>query len=1536
MHLKYTIIGIFILGISLSTYAQGAGTALDFDGTANEYVECGNSGSISIGNEMTIEAWIKVPSAIPDTSRVGNIIGNNPHTHSFNFEVYTDGKLRFFWNAGQVNALSTGIDLRDDTWHHVAVSRDYNTDQIILYIDGELNVVFTAGSNIDIEWPLRIGNDFQSGGLPFTGLIEEVRLWNSARSEQQLRENIHLPLSGTETGLISYWQLNDSTGTQAVDIISGNNGTLVNMNDSDWINSTIPFGSGFSYTQVNPAGTVAFPGIDLSMDYTSLSENTITATRINFGPNLLPNVSDVIMDDQYWVVNCYGNGTFNANLTFTVAEDLTMEDENDPSKIYLYTRSSNSDLDWEYLASASTVDAANNTATFPEITTFSQFIIGRNMGEPFINLVNFYNFISCGEIAFLGEDNPSPSLTDFDGDSLLDLIIGSDNGMLGYYKQDSINSTSFHYITFHWGSIHVVGNSKPTFTDLDGDSLLDLIIGNGLGNLIHYEQPYINSHSFYEVDSTFNNVDVGWDASPTFTDLDGDGFLDLIIGNGFGNLIHYEQDSINATSFCIVDSTFNSINVIQYSSPSFTDLEGDGLLDLIVGGGYYSSILNHYKQDSINATSFSLVDSTFNSINSYRSSPTFTDLDGDGLLDLIVGRQWGCEHYEQEAADSLNFGSVYGGDTSAPQSYFIKANFLKDDLLITCPEGFTVSLTETSGYAQNLSLVPEYGTISAKIYIRFEPASGIPYDGSVANTCLGATTRNITVAGLGVKGDGFPGTALDLDGTDDYVSTNIDVNPGVYQTMTWEAWVYPKRANYEEWQYLFSHDDNGWDRTIAILPNSSFWEVHTGNGHWEPVELDLNTWQHIAVVFDDVNDKLYFYKNGIQNEYNGTTNYGSSLRELNIGRRPEYSYFFQGKIEEARIWETIRTQQEIRENMHIPLIGNEPGLISYWQFNEGSGTQAVDIITGNDGTLVNMDNTDWISSTIPFGSGFADSQTEAFGTIEFTRTGLSMDYTSTSNDTITATRIDIAPNLLPVGLEEVYDEQYWVVNRYGNDSFIANLTFTLDEDLTTADEYYPSYIKLYSRSSTSDTDWELVASAASVNAADDQATFEGITGFSQFILGKFHFNELDMKVFLEGPFNGTEMNTHLNIASELPLNQPYTNLPWNYTATESVITFSNADIVDWILVELRDAPDASTAITAPYITRQAAFIFKDGSVGAMNESSNLRFENSINEQLFVVIWHRNHLGIMSAIPLAESEGIYSYDFSVADGQAYGTGSQKDLGSGVFGMIAGDANGDGIINDTDKNPVWYTQAGIAGYLSADLNIDGQCNNQDKDDLWYPNQGYESQIHFTSSNSCPGIPTVNYEGQTYNTVQIGDQCWFKENLNVGTMINVANNQTNNSQIEKYCWGDDPANCSMYGGLYQWDEMMQYDSIEGAQGICPEGWHIPDDNEWCTLTQFIDSTVNCNGGQWSGTDVGTKMKSTAAWDPYLGTNTSGFTALPGGAFGDSSFHELESGAYFWSSSVYDPDKAWTRHLYITYENVGRSHSDRNSGFSLRCILD
>ena len=142
------------------------------------------------------------------------------------------------------------------------------------------------------------------------------------------------------------------------------------------------------------------------------------------------------------------------------------------------------------------------------------------------------------------------------------------------------------------------------------------------------------------------------------------------------------------------------------------------------------------------------------------------------------------------------------------------------------------------------------------------------------------------------------------------------------------------------------------------------------------------------------------------------------------------------------------------------------------------------------------------------------------------------------------------------------------------------------------------------------------------------------------------------------------------------------------------------------------------------------------------------------------------------------------------------------------------------------------------------------------------------------------SVTYGGQTYSSVEIDDQCWMAENLNIGTRIDGDTDQTNNSTIEKYCYDDDTDNCDTYGGLYQWDEMMQYVTTEGTQGICPAGWHLPTDAEWTTLTNFL-------GGE---SVAGGKMKEEGLdhWQtPNTGaTNSSGFTGLPGGFRGPEWF--------------------------------------------------
>ena len=197
----------------------------------------------------------------------------------------------------------------------------------------------------------------------------------------------------------------------------------------------------------------------------------------------------------------------------------------------------------------------------------------------------------------------------------------------------------------------------------------------------------------------------------------------------------------------------------------------------------------------------------------------------------------------------------------------------------------------------------------------------------------------------------------------------------------------------------------------------------------------------------------------------------------------------------------------------------------------------------------------------------------------------------------------------------------------------------------------------------------------------------------------------------------------------------------------------------------------------------------------------------------------------------------------------------------------------------------------------------------------------------------IRKVSYGGQDYPVVQIEDQCWMAENLNIGSRINGGSNQTDNGTIEKYCYNNSESNCDTYGGLYQWNEAMQYTTDEATQGICPSGWHIPSEDELYILENYLaDSTCNPDRDpDWNSGDdcdpAGTKLKS---------GGSSGFEGLLAGLRStDGSFGNLGTHAGFWSSSESGSD-AWRLSLSSDHSTVNRSTNSQARGFSVRCLKD
>jgi len=221
-------------------------------------------------------------------------------------------------------------------------------------------------------------------------------------------------------------------------------------------------------------------------------------------------------------------------------------------------------------------------------------------------------------------------------------------------------------------------------------------------------------------------------------------------------------------------------------------------------------------------------------------------------------------------------------------------------------------------------------------------------------------------------------------------------------------------------------------------------------------------------------------------------------------------------------------------------------------------------------------------------------------------------------------------------------------------------------------------------------------------------------------------------------------------------------------------------------------------------------------------------------------------------------------------------------------------------------------------------------------------YSSSIEVVSSSSISvlsssseivyGSLTDRRDGQIYKTVVIGTQTWMAQNLNYKV-------------DSSWCYKNSVDSCAKYGRLYQWTAAMKMSVVYNAQyfgladieyqGVCPNEWHIPNQNEW----QILYNAVNANNGSEG---VGTSIKTSNNWvydeDTEVGNNSFGFSALPaGGRYNDGVFGGIGKSTFFWSSTE---DTRYTANYWYLYYNIeyffGRLTDDKKYPKSLRCLKD
>ncbi len=235
-----------------------------------------------------------------------------------------------------------------------------------------------------------------------------------------------------------------------------------------------------------------------------------------------------------------------------------------------------------------------------------------------------------------------------------------------------------------------------------------------------------------------------------------------------------------------------------------------------------------------------------------------------------------------------------------------------------------------------------------------------------------------------------------------------------------------------------------------------------------------------------------------------------------------------------------------------------------------------------------------------------------------------------------------------------------------------------------------------------------------------------------------------------------------------------------------------------------------------------------------------------------------------------------------------------------------------------------------------------------DLPTGNQTYT--FNYALGVPCPGIPTItDIDGNTYNTVQIGEQCWMKENLKTTTYRNstpIPNVTNSNSWYNRitgaYIWYDNVISWkNSYGALYNW-----YATVD-TNRLCPTGWHVPTIDEWATLIDFVGGNDPPHGNELkscrqvnSPLGGGCNTTEHPRWNEHnthYGTDDYGFSSLPGGhRFCDGTFGYIGNFGVWWSSTENSSNNALFPILYYYYGGVGVDVSYKQNGFSVRCLRD
>ncbi len=389
-----------------------------------------------------------------------------------------------------------------------------------------------------------------------------------------------------------------------------------------------------------------------------------------------------------------------------------------------------------------------------------------------------YGLVTSNFAGVSGSANAAPAVVDLDGDGMLDLLVGRADGTVSRYEQAAANSTTFTALGSLRDNTNTVIDAGTQATvclvDLEGDGQFTLLLGRGDGTVSEYKQTAVGAATFALVQNNFAAIMTGTNTVPCATDLDGDGSLEMLVGKGDGIISHSEQNPRNTDALYRINTNFNNLQLPGNAAPFCTDLDGNGLLDVLVG--ISTGSIYRYEQTAAGSFTVNLLTTNFNNISAGTNAKLcVTDIDGDGMLDLLVGRADGTiDRYEQGFVPntaptdiSLNPASV---DENQPVGTVVGALGTTD-----ANAGNTFAYTFATGGADNGSFNIAAGNITTNGVFNYEAKNS--YSVKIRSTDQGGlfVEKTFTISvnnvnetptvGTFTPTSGVPGTGVTINGT---------------------------------------------------------------------------------------------------------------------------------------------------------------------------------------------------------------------------------------------------------------------------------------------------------------------------------------------------------------------------------------------------------------------------------------------------------------------------------------------------------------------------------------------------------------------------------------------------------------------------------------------------------------------------------------------------------------------------------------------------------------------------------------------------